>query len=233
MEQKTDAQKTILIVEDEKNIVDILRFNLQREGYRTVEAYDGADGLEKARKENPDLILLDVMLPGEDGVSLLKKMKAAPALRDIPVIMATAKGAEYDKIQSLDLGADDYLVKPFGVMEMVSRVKAVLRRCHPADTGHVLSAGGLSMDLDCRTVTADGQRLQLTYKEFELLRLFLSHPGMAFTREQLFTQVWNMEYMDDSRTLDMHIRTLRQKLGVYGKLIETVRNVGYRMETGL
>lgn len=140
-------------------------------------------------------------------MSLLKKMKAAPALRDIPIIMATAKGAEYDKIQSLDLGADDYLVKPFGVMEMVSRVKAVLRRCHPADTGHVLSAGGLSMDLDCRTVTADGQRLQLTYKEFELLRLFLSHPGMAFTREQLFTQVWNMEYMDDSgHPLDMHIR---------------------------
>ena len=160
-------------------------------------------------------------------------MKAAPTLRDIPVIMATAKGAEYDKIQSLDLGADDYLVKPFGVMEMVSRVKAVLRRCRSTDTPHVLSAGGLSMDLDCRTVTADGQRLQLTYKEFELLRLFLSHPGMAFAREQLFTQVWNMEYMDDSRTLDMHIRTLRQKLGAYGKLIETVRNVGYRMETGL
>ena len=143
---------------------------------------------------------------------------------------ATAKGAEYDKIQSLDLGADDYLVKPFGVMEMVSRVKAVLRRCHPADTGHVLSAGGLSMDLDCRTVTADGQRLQLTYKEFELLRLFLSHPGMAFTRDQLFQEIWGMDYCGETRTVDMHIRTLRQKLGPYGRRIETVRNVGYRME---
>ena len=223
----------IWCVEDDASIRDIELYALTSTGFEARGFDDGASFWEALQTETPELVLLDVMLPGEDGVSLLKKMKAAPALRDIPVIMATAKGAEYDKIQSLDLGADDYLVKPFGVMEMVSRVKAVLRRCHPADTGHVLSAGGLSMDLDCRTVTADGQRLQLTYKEFELLRLFLSHPGMAFTREQLFTQVWNMEYMDDSRTLDMHIRTLRQKLGAYGKLIETVRNVGYRMETGL
>ena len=208
----------IWCVEDDASIRDIELYALTSTGFEARGFDDGASFWEALQTETPELVLLDVMLPGEDGVSLLKKMKAAPALRDIPVIMATAK---------------DYLVKPFGVMEMVSRVKAVLRRCHPADTGHVLSAGGLSMDLDCRTVTADGQRLQLTYKEFELLRLFLSHPGMAFTREQLFTQVWNMEYMDDSRTLDMHIRTLRQKLGAYGKLIETVRNVGYRMETGL
>ena len=223
----------ILVVDDETAIADLVEVYLKNEGFTIHKFYNASDALACVRTTRLNLAVLDVMLPGEDGVSLLKKMKATPALRDIPVIMATAKGAEYDKIQSLDLGADDYLVKPFGVMEMVSRVKAVLRRCHPADTGHVLSAGGLSMDLDCRTVTADGQRLQLTYKEFELLRLFLSHPGMAFTREQLFTQVWNMEYMDDSRTLDMHIRTLRQKLGAYGKLIETVRNVGYRMETGL
>ena len=201
----------IWCVEDDASIRDIELYALTSTGFEARGFDDGASFWEALQTETPELVLL----------------------RDIPVIMATAKGAEYDKIQSLDLGADDYLVKPFGVMEMVSRVKAVLRRCHPADTGHVLSAGGLSMDLDCRTVTADGQRLQLTYKEFELLRLFLSHPGMAFAREQLFTQVWNMEYMDDSRTLDMHIRTLRQKLGAYGKLIETVRNVGYRMETGL
>ena len=223
----------LLLVEDDASVRRLVTLQLSLVGYDVRAAEDAAAARALLADGAPDLAILDIMLPGEDGVSLLKKMKAAPALRDIPVIMATAKGAEYDKIQSLDLGADDYLVKPFGVMEMVSRVKAVLRRCHPADTGHVLSAGGLSMDLDCRTVTADGQRLQLTYKEFELLRLFLSHPGMAFTREQLFTQVWNMEYMDDSRTLDMHIRTLRQKLGAYGKLIETVRNVGYRMETGL
>ena len=227
------SKKKILVVDDEKLIVKGIRFSLEQDDMEVDCAYDGEEALQYAKNCEYDLVLLDVMLPGIDGMELLRRMRADAALSDIPVVMATAKGAEYDKIQSLDLGADDYLVKPFGVMEMVSRVKAVLRRCHPADTGHVLSAGGLSMDLDCRTVTADGQRLQLTYKEFELLRLFLSHPGMAFTREQLFTQVWNMEYMDDSRTLDMHIRTLRQKLGAYGKLIETVRNVGYRMETGL
>ena len=223
----------IYCVEDDAGIRELMIYTLQASDLQAKGLPDADAFWAAMEKEKPKLILLDIMLPGEDGISILKKLKAQSTTADIPVIMATAKGAEYDKIQSLDLGADDYLVKPFGVMEMVSRVKAVLRRCHPADTGHVLSAGGLSMDLDCRTVTADGQRLQLTYKEFELLRLFLSHPGMAFTREQLFTQVWNMEYMDDSRTLDMHIRTLRQKLGAYGKLIETVRNVGYRMETGL
>ena len=223
----------IWCVEDDASIRDIEVYALQSTGFEAKGFEDGQVFWDALQKESPELVILDVMLPGLDGIELLRRMKSSSAFSAIPVVMATAKGAEYDKIQGLDLGADYYLVKPFGVMEMVSRVKAVLRRCHPADTGHVLSAGGLSMDLDCRTVTADGQRLQLTYKEFELLRLFLSHPGMAFTREQLFTQVWNMEYMDDSRTLDMHIRTLRQKLGAYGKLIETVRNVGYRMETGL
>ena len=220
----------ILVVDDETAIADLVEVYLKNEGFTIHKFYNASDALACVRTTRLNLAVLDVMLPGEDGVSLLKKMKAAPALRDIPIIMATAKGAEYDKIQSLDLGADDYLVKPFGVMEMVSRVKAVLRRCHPADTGHVLSAGGLSMDLDCRTVTADGQRLQLTYKEFELLRLFLSHPGMAFTRDQLFSEIWGMDYCGETRTVDMHIRTLRQKLGPYGRRIETVRNVGYRME---
>ena len=220
----------IWCVEDDASIRDIELYALTSTGFEVRGFEDGSAFWAALQTEKPELVLLDVMLPGEDGVSLLKKMKAVPALRDIPVIMATAKGAEYDKIQSLDLGADDYLVKPFGVMEMVSRVKAVLRRCKPKEAVHILTDGGLSLDLDQRTVTADGERVQLTYKEFELLRLFLSHPGMAFSREQLFTQVWNMTYMDDSRTLDMHIRTLRQKLGDYGKQVETVRNVGYRWE---
>ena len=223
----------IYAVEDDKNILEIEMFALKNSGYQ-VDGFECArDFYKKLDERQPDLVLLDIMLPDEDGLEIVGKLRRRPETKKLPVIMVTAKTTEIDKVKGLDVGADDYLTKPFGVMEMVSRVKAVLRRCHPADTGHVLSAGGLSMDLDCRTVTADGQRLQLTYKEFELLRLFLSHPGMAFTREQLFTQVWNMEYMDDSRTLDMHIRTLRQKLGAYGKLIETVRNVGYRMETGL
>ena len=220
----------IWCVEDDASIREIELYALTSTGFDARGFEDGAAFWAALQTEQPELVLLDVMLPGEDGVSLLKKMKAAPAFVSIPVIMATAKGAEYDKIQSLDLGADDYLVKPFGVMEMVSRVKAVLRRCKPRESARVLTDGGLSLDLDQRTVTADGQRVQLTYKEFELLKLFLSHPGMAFSREQLFTQVWNMTYMDDSRTLDMHIRTLRQKLGAYGKRIETVRNVGYRWE---
>ena len=220
----------IWCVEDDASIREIELYALTSTGFEARGFEDGSAFWAALQTEKPELVLLDVMLPGEDGVTLLKRMKTVPALRDIPVIMATAKGAEYDKIQSLDLGADDYLVKPFGVMEMVSRVKAVLRRCKPREAAHILTDGGLSLDLDQRTVTADGERVQLTYKEFELLRLFLSHPGMAFSREQLFTQVWNMTYMDDSRTLDMHIRTLRQKLGDYGKQVETVRNVGYRWE---
>ena len=220
----------IWCVEDDAGIREIELYALNSTGLGARGFEDGAAFWEAVQTETPELVLLDVMLPGEDGVSLLRRMKASPNFRDIPVVMATARGAEYDKIQSLDLGADDYLVKPFGVMEMVSRVKAVLRRCRPQETGHVLSAGGISLDPERRTVTVEGQRVQLTYKEFELLRLFLSRPGMAFTREQLYTQVWDMAYMDDSRTLDMHIRTLRQKLGNCGRLIETVRNVGYRLE---
>ena len=220
----------IWCVEDDASIRDIEVYTLSSTGFDARGFADGVSFWAALQTEKPDLVVLDVMLPGVDGIELLQRMKASAELRTIPVVMATAKGAEYDKIQSLDLGADDYLVKPFGVMEMVSRVKAVLRRCKPREAAHILTDGGLSLDLDQRTVTADGERVQLTYKEFELLRLFLSHPGMAFSREQLFTQVWNMTYMDDSRTLDMHIRTLRQKLGDYGKQVETVRNVGYRWE---
>ena len=170
------------------------------------------------------------MLPGEDGVTLLRRLRARPDTADIPVIMATAKGMEYDKVQSLDLGADDHLVKPFGMMEMVSRVRAVLRRARPAPTGKSLTVGGLTVDTQAHTVTADGERIALTAKEFDLLTLFLSHPGTAYTRDRLFSEVWGSDLIGESRTVDMHIRTLRQKLGHYGELIETVRGVGYRLE---
>ena len=169
-----------------------------------------------------------IMLYVTQGV--LKKLRDDIEYKSIPVIMATAKGQDYDRIKGLDLGADDYLVKPFNMMEMVSRVKAVLRRTQPMQVSQLLKVGGLIVNLDEHTVIADGNRILLTYKEFELLRMFLTRPGMVFSREQLFMQVWNVEYMGDSRTLDMHIRTLRQKLGEYGKMIETVRNVGYRWE---
>ena len=222
----------IWCVEDDASIRDIELYALNSTGFEARGFEDGSAFWDALQSERPDLVLLDVMLPGMDGVELLTKMKQTPELYDIPVIMATAKGAEYDKIQSLDLGADDYLVKPFGMMEMISRVKAVLRRCRPKEVSRLLQVGGLVVNLDEHTVIADGVRIQLTYKEFELLRMFLSHPGMAYTRERLFTQIWNLDYMGDSRTLDMHIRTLRQKLGSYGKMIETVRNVGYRWEAG-
>ena len=175
-------------------------------------------------------MILDVMLPGEDGVEILKHLRDSADTRNLPIIMATAKGTEYDKVQSLDLGADDYLVKPFGMMEMVSRVKAVLRRSQDHGVKHLLQIDGLVVNLDEHTVKANNQKIILTYKEYELLKLFLSNPGIAFTREQLFDEVWGAEYVGESRTVDMHIRTLRQKIGSYGKMIQTVRGVGYRLE---
>ncbi len=220
----------IWCVEDDPSIRDIEVYALQSTGFEAKGFETGDAFWEAVQSERPELVVLDVMLPGVDGVELLSRMKNDPKLCQIPVIMATAKGSEYDKIQSLDLGADDYLVKPFGMMEMVSRVKAVLRRCRPKQQNHLLKLDGLTMNVNEHTVSIDGERIMLTYKEFELLRIFMVHPGIAFTREKLFSQVWNMDYMGDSRTLDMHIRTLRMKLGDSGKYIKTVRNVGYRWE---
>ncbi len=217
----------IWCVEDDASIRDIEVYALNSTGLAAEGFADGAAFWQALQRTQPELVVLDVMLPEIDGIELLRRMKADAALRDIPVIMATAKGAEYDKIQGLDLGADDYLAKPFGVMELVSRVKAVLRRCRPQPAA-VLRCGGLVVDEQEHTVTADGVRVVLTYKEYQLLRLFLSHPGTAFTRDQLMEQVWGMDFYGESRTVDMHIRTLRQKLGVYGEHIETVRSVGYR-----
>ena len=221
----------IWCVEDDSSIRDIEVYALQSTGFEARGFEDGDSFWDALQTEKPELIVLDVMLPGRDGVSLLKMMKQSEEFADIPVIMATAKGTEYDKIQSLDLGADDYLVKPFGIMEMVSRVKAVLRRCRPKASARLLKLEGIMLNPDEHTVTVDGERVALTYKEYELLHLFLSQPGIAFTREQLLSTVWNTEYLGETRTVDMHIRTLRQKLGGYGHIIETVRNVGYRLES--
>lgn len=222
----------IWCVEDDSSIRDIEVYALTSTGLEARGFEDGDRFWDALQAERPELIVLDVMLPGQDGVTLLKRMKASDDFRDIPVIMATAKGTEYDKIQSLDLGADDYLVKPFGIMEMVSRVKAVLRRCKPVKESKLLKVEGLVLNPGERTLTLDGKRVTLTFKEYELLHLFLSQPGIAFTREQLLSSVWNADYLGETRTVDMHIRTLRQKLGRYGHLIETVRNVGYRLEAG-
>ncbi len=231
----------IWCVEDDAAIRDIEVYALNSTGFEAKGFEDGASFWEALQNERPDLVVLDVMLPEIDGVELLRRIRASAEFGDLAVIMATAKGSEYDKVQSLDLGADDYIVKPFGVMELISRIKAVLRRCNISSerrssvekissNNNVLKVGGIVLNPDERVVTVDGERVSLTYKEFELLTLFMSHPGIAFTRDQLFSDVWEMDYAGETRTVDMHIRTLRQKLGKYGDLIETVRHVGYRME---
>ena len=221
----------IWCVEDDSSIRDIELYALNSAGFETKGFEDGTSFWSALKKAKPQLVILDVMLPGMDGIELLGRMKEAEEYREIPVILATAKGQEYDRIRGLDLGADDYIVKPFSIMEMVSRVKAVLRRCNPKQEEDILKIGELVVNLKERTVTIENSRISLTYKEYEVLRLFLLHQGMVYTREHLFSQVWDMDYMGDSRTLDSHIRSLRQKLGPYGKRIETIRNVGYRWES--
>ena len=220
----------IWCVEDDASIRDIEVYALQSTGFEAKGFEDGQVFWDALQKESPELVILDVMLPGLDGIELLRRMKSSSAFSAIPVVMATAKGAEYDKIQGLDLGADYYLVKPFGVMELVSCVKAVLCRCQPQKASSLLQSGGISLNPDEHIVTANGARVELTYKEYELLRLFLQHPGMAFTRDQLMEKVWGTDYYGETRTIDMHIRTLRQKLGACGEQIGTVRGVGYRLE---
>ena len=220
----------IWCVEDDASIRDIEVYALQSTGFEAKGFEDGTSFWEALRTGRPELVVLDVMLPGIDGMELLRRMRADAALSDIPVVMATAKGAEYDKIRGLDLGADYYLTKPFGVMELVSCVKAVLRRYQPEKAAHLLRSGGLVVDLNAHTVTVDGARVALTYKEFELLRLFLSHPGMAFTRDQLFQEIWGMDYCGETRTVDVHIGTLRTKLGAAGDILQTVRGVVYKLE---
>lgn len=224
----------IWCVEDDASIRDIEVYALSSAGFEARGIEDGSSfyAAITGEKDKPQLIVLDVMLPGIDGIELLRRIRANAALKQIPIVMATAKGSEYDRIQGLDLGADYYLTKPFGIMELISCVKAVLRRCGAEDEKSTLNACGISMNTLEHTVSADGERITLTYKEYELLKLFLSHMGTAFTREQLMELIWGMDYMGETRTIDMHIRTLRQKLGKCGESIKTVRNVGYRMEEG-
>lgn len=221
----------IFCVEDDAGIRDLMIYTLNASGFRAV-GFENAKEFYTALADTvPELIMLDIMLPGEDGISILKRLKADARTADIPVIMATAKGNEYDKVIGLDLGADDYLAKPFGMMEMASRVRAVLRRSgRAAEKPQLIRVGGLEMDLNEHSVTADGIRVQLTLKEFELLHTFMTNPGRAFTREQLLSSVWCEDFMGETRTVDVHVGTLRQKLGFCGKYIRTVRGVGYRLE---
>lgn len=221
----------IFCVEDDAGIRDLMIYTLNASGFRAVGFENAREFYTALADTVPELIMLDIMLPGEDGISILKRLKADARTADIPVIMATAKGNEYDKVIGLDLGADDYLAKPFGMMEMASRVRAVLRRSgRAAEKPQLIRVGGLEMDLNEHSVTADGIRVQLTLKEFELLHTFMTNPGRAFTREQLLSSVWCEDFMGETRTVDVHVGTLRQKLGGCGKYIRTVRGVGYKLE---
>lgn len=220
----------IWCVDDDSTIRDIEVYTLTQTGFEAKGFADGVSVLEALKSEIPELIVLDIMLPGKDGVEVLKEIRSNPKTRQIPVIMATAKGTEMDKIQGLDSGADDYLVKPFGIMEMVSRIKAVLRRCALKTEKQALVVGRISLWENERIVTVDGEELSLTYKEFELLRLFMANAGIVFSREKLLSEVWGLDYLGESRTVDVHIKTLRKKLGKEGFRIKTVIGVGYRME---
>lgn len=220
----------IWCVDDDNTIRDIEVYTLTQTGFEAKGFSDGNSMLEALKNEKPDLIVLDIMLPGKDGVDVLKEIRSNTETCKIPVIMATAKGTEMDKIQGLDMGADDYLVKPFGVMEMVSRIKAVLRRCQCPDKDEMLRVGEISLSDKERTVTVNDKNIVLTYKEFEILKLFMNNPGIVLSRDRLLSEVWGIDYLGETRTVDMHIKTLRQKLGSAASCIETVIGVGYKME---
>ena len=224
----------IYCVEDDLSIRELMLYALRASGFDALGFADGKELFEELSANLPRLILLDIMLPGQDGIDILKKLRGTPETAHIPVIMASARGTEYDKVAALDLGADDYLAKPFGMMEMVSRIRAVLRRSAAPTAGTAAAAvmilGDLKMDVISHTVYVQDTRIELARKEYELLRLFLSHPGRVYTRELLLEKVWGMDYMGETRTVDVHIGTLRTKLAECGEYICTVRGVGYRLE---
>ena len=220
----------IWCVEDDSSIRDIEVYTLNSTGFAARGFADGAAFRAALETEEPDLVVLDVMLPGESGVELLQFLRGNPATAEIPIIMATAKGMEYDKIQSLDLGADDYLVKPFGMMEFIARVRAVLRRAGKEEKENdVLETGDLQIQVKQHQVLAKGEKVTLTLKEFELLKFLMENKGIVLTRDRLLGHVWGYDCDGETRTVDVHVRTLRQKLGECGELIETVRGVGYRI----
>lgn len=220
----------IYIVEDDINIREIEAFSLKNSGYQIKDFSCAADFYAKIKEKLPNLIILDVMLPDEDGLSIVKKLRSNPETRKIPVIMVTAKTTELDKVKGLDMGADDYLTKPFGVMELISRVKALLRRCDGMEDEKLYSVGGLTLDIEKHSVSVGGEPVELTYKEYELLRLLVQNAGTVTSRDAIMERVWGTDFEGESRTLDMHIKTLRQKLGEAGAMIKTIRNVGYIIE---
>jgi two-component system alkaline phosphatase synthesis response regulator PhoP len=219
----------IYIVEDDEDIREIVVYALNSAGFEAKGFESARDFFAEIDEELPALVLLDIMLPGEDGLTVLKSLKNTVRTSKLPVIMMTAKDSEFDKVRGLDMGADDYIPKPFGVMELLSRVKAVLRRVG-ADEDKITESGGLKLDSARREVTVDGREITLTYKEYELLQCLMTNSGLVLSRDKLMEIVWGYDYEGESRTIDMHIKALRQKLGDAGELIKTIRGVGYKME---
>lgn len=220
----------IWCVDDDSTIREIEVYTLEQTGFKARGFADGISMLEALKTEVPELIILDIMMPEMDGLEVLSKIRSEAAYKDIPVIMATAKGTEMDKIGGLNSGADDYLVKPFGVMEMVARVKAVLRRTVKEDVSSDITVGKITLKENEHKVTSNGEKVELTHKEFAILKLFMQNPNMVFSRDKLMSEIWGMDYIGETRTVDMHIKTLRHKLGESGGQIKTVIGVGYRLE---
>lgn len=220
----------IYIVEDDKNIREIEMFALKNSGYAVEEFENAKSFFSRTAEKVPDLVLLDIMLPDMDGLEIVKKLRSRPDTVRIPIILVTAKTTELDKVKGLDIGADDYLTKPFGVMELISRVKALLRRSRSLQDDKQLVIGDITLDSERREVHVGGELCELTFKEFELLKLLMVNAGIVLHRDTIMSDVWGTDYEGESRTLDMHIKTLRQKLGEVGNMIKTVRNVGYKME---
>ena len=220
----------IWCVDDDKTIREIEVYTLEQTGFTARGFVDGVSMLEALKTEIPELIILDIMMPELDGIEVLKRLRSESSYKDIPVIMATAKGTEMDKIGGLNSGADDYLVKPFGVMEMVARVNAVLRRTTKVVSADDITVGAITLKDKEHKVIIEGKKIELTHKEFEMLKLFMENPGLVFSRDKLMSEIWGMDYIGETRTIDMHIKTLRQKLGNAGGQIKTVIGVGYRLE---
>lgn len=220
----------IYIVEDDKNIREIEMFALKNSGYAVEEFENAKSFFSRTVEKVPDLVLLDIMLPDMDGLEIVKKLRSRPDTVRVPIILVTAKTTELDKVKGLDIGADDYLTKPFGVMELISRVKALLRRSRALQDDKQMVLGDITLDSERREVHVGGELCELTFKEFELLKLLMVNAGIVLHRDTIMSDVWGTDYEGESRTLDMHIKTLRQKLGEVGNMIKTVRNVGYKME---
>lgn len=220
----------IYIVEDDKNIREIETYALKNSGYETKDFSCAKDFYAELAIKKPNLIILDIMLPDEDGLSIVENLRSRAETRKLPIIMVTAKTTEIDKVKGLDSGADDYLTKPFGVMELISRVKALLRRYDGMKEEKKYSVGNITLDVEKHAVSVDGETVELTFKEYELLRLLMQNTGTVTSREVILERVWGTDFEGESRTLDMHIKTLRQKLGTAGTLIKTIRNVGYMIE---